>query len=330
MPARNFSGVLKTFGTRGLRELENNMGVPLEILVVGSVALDSVETPFGKVDEAVGGSATYFSASASFFAPVNLVGVVGEDYPMKKIEFLKSRQVDFTGLQMVKGETFRWAGRYNYDLNQRDTIYTHLNVFQNFKPVIPDAYKQSPYVFLGNIAPELQYDVLEQVHSPKLVALDTMNFWIEGSQKALKKVLERVDIFLLNDSEARQLANQPNLIKAAAEIFRMGPKIIVIKKGEHGATLITKDSHFMVPAYPVENVFDPTGAGDTFAGGFVGFLAKTNDLSEGNLRRAVVYGSALASFCVQDFSLNALRELAFEEIFKRVLAFKSLSHFDAQ
>ncbi len=303
-------------------------GVALEILVVGSVALDSVETPFGKVVDAVGGSATYFSASASFFSPVNLVGVVGNDYPMKDIEFLKSRRVDFTGLQVVPGETFRWAGRYNYDLNQRDTLYTHLNVFQNFKPVIPDKYKQSQYVFLGNIAPELQYDVLDQVPSPKLVALDTMNFWIEGSQKALKKVLERIDIFIVNDSEARQLSNQPNLVKASNEIFKMGPKIIVIKKGEHGAALITKDSHFMVPAYPLEDVYDPTGAGDTFAGGFVGYLAKTDDVSEGNLRRAVVYGSAMASFCVQDFSLNALRNLTHEAILQRVSAFKSLSHFD--
>ncbi|MBX7151516.1 bifunctional hydroxymethylpyrimidine kinase/phosphomethylpyrimidine kinase [bacterium] len=300
------------------------------ILVVGSVALDSVETPYGKAENAVGGSATFFSASASYFAPVNLVGVVGEDYPMHEIEFLKKRNVDFTGLQVVKGETFKWAGRYNYDLNQRDTIYTHLNVFQDFKPIIPDTYKNAEFVFLGNIAPELQYDVLEQVKSPKLVVLDTMNFWIEGSQKALRKTLERVDIFVLNDSEARQLANHPNLMRAAKIIFGMGPKVVVIKKGEHGAALLTKDNEFFVPAYPLEEVFDPTGAGDTFAGGFVGYLAKCNDVTEANLRRAVVYGSAMASFCVQDFSINALRNLTEKQILDRVLTFKNISHFDAQ
>ncbi|MCK6541850.1 PfkB family carbohydrate kinase [bacterium] len=300
----------------------------MDILVVGSVALDSVETPFGKVEDAVGGSATFFSAAASYFAPVNLVAVVGNDYPMHAIEYLKSRRVDFKGLQVEQGETFRWAGRYNYDLNQRDTIYTHLNVFQNFKPHIPDAYKSSQYVFLGNIAPELQFDVLDQVQSPKLVALDTMNFWIEGSQKALRKVLERIDIFILNDSEARQLANQPNLIKAAKEIFKMGPKAIVIKKGEYGAALITPDAQFNVPAYPLEDVYDPTGAGDTFAGGFMGYIAKTDDASFENLKRAVVYGSAMASFCVQDFSINALKELSEDKIFDRVLAFKQLSHFE--
>lgn len=300
----------------------------MDILVVGSVALDSVETPFGKVEDAVGGSATFFSAAASYFAPVNLVAVVGNDYPMHAIEYLKSRRVDFKGLQVEQGETFRWAGRYNYDLNQRDTIYTHLNVFQNFKPHIPDDYKSSQYVFLGNIAPELQYDVLDQVKSPKLVALDTMNFWIEGSQKALRKVLERIDIFILNDSEARQLANQPNLVKASKEIFKMGPKAIVIKKGEYGATLITPDAQFNVPAYPLEDVYDPTGAGDTFAGGFMGYIAKTDDASFENLKRAVVYGSAMASFCVQDFSINALKELSQNKIFDRVLAFKQLSHFE--
>jgi len=299
-----------------------------EILVVGSVALDSVETPFGKVDEAVGGSATYFSASASYFAPVNLVGVVGEDYPMHDIEFLKSRKVDFTGLQIVKGETFRWAGRYNYDLNQRDTIYTHLNVFQDFKPIIPEKYRRSPYVFLGNIAPELQFDVLEQVEAPKLVVLDTMNFWIEGSQKALKKVLSRVDVFVVNDSEARQLANQHNLMKAAKNILGLGPKILVIKKGEDGALLITKDSFFSVPAFPLEDVYDPTGAGDTFGGGFLGYLAMSGDLSDANLRRAIVYGSALASFCVEDFSLKRLKNLTLKQIDDRVEAFKRISYFE--
>lgn len=299
----------------------------MEILVVGSVALDSVETPYGKVEEAVGGSATFFSSSASYFAPVNLVGVVGEDYPMHEIDFLKQRGVDFTGLQVVPGKTFRWAGIYDYNLNDRKTLYTHLNVFSDFKPVIPEKYKHSSYVFLGNIAPELQYSVLEQVAAPRMVILDTMNFWISGSPESLKKVLKRVDIFLLNDSEARELSGHGNLIKAAKSIFQMGPKTIIIKKGEHGAALLTPDTTFFVPAYPVEDVYDPTGAGDTFAGGFVGYLARTDDVSADNLRRAVVYGSAMASFSVEDFSIRALKNLTPERIRERVQAFRDITFF---
>ncbi len=300
----------------------------MSILVVGSVALDSVETPYGKADEAVGGSATFFSTSASYFHPVNLVGVVGIDYPMSEIEFLKERGVDFTGLQMVEGLTFRWAGKYNFDLNERETLYTHLNVFSAFRPIIPDNYKNSDFVFLGNIAPELQYNVLDQVQKPKCVILDTMNFWITGSLDALKKVLQRVDLFMLNDSEARLLTGETNLIKATKVIFGMGPKTIVIKKGEHGAALITPEFIFFVPAFPVENVFDPTGAGDTFAGGFVGYLAKSGDLSEANLRRAVVYGSAMASFCVEDFSIRGLKNLTPEKIAGRIRDFMAISQFE--
>ncbi len=299
----------------------------MEILVVGSVALDSVETPYGKVEEAVGGSATFFSSSASYFAPVNLVGVVGEDYPMHEIDFLKQRGVDFTGLQVVPGKTFRWAGIYDYNLNDRKTLYTHLNVFSDFKPVIPEKYKHSSYVFLGNIAPELQYSVLEQVPAPRMVILDTMNFWISGSLESLKKVLKRVDIFLLNDSEARELSGHGNLIKAAKSIFQMGPKTIIIKKGEHGAALLTPDTTFFVPAYPIEDVYDPTGAGDTFAGGFVGYLARTDDVSADNLRRAVVYGSAMASFSVEDFSIRALKNLTPERIRERVQSFRDITFF---
>jgi sugar/nucleoside kinase (ribokinase family) len=300
----------------------------VSILVVGSVALDSVETPFGKVDEAVGGSATFFSTSASYFSSVNLVGVVGTDYPLNEIEFLKKRGVDFTGLQIVEGLTFRWAGKYNFDFNERETIYTHLNVFSSFHPVIPESYKNSEFVFLGNIAPELQLSVLDQVRQPKSVILDTMNFWISGSLDSLKEVLQKVNIFMLNDSEARLLTGHTNLIKAAKSIFQMGPETIVIKKGEHGAVLMTPHSSFFIPAFPVENVFDPTGAGDTFAGGFVGFLAKTHDLSEPNLRRAVVYGSAMASFCVEDFSIRALQSLTLEQINQRVMDFKAISQFE--
>lgn len=301
----------------------------MSILVVGSVALDSVETPFGKVDDAVGGSATFFSTSASYFAPVRVVAIVGEDYPMQEIAFLKDREVDFAGLQMVKGgKTFRWGGKYSFDLNDRETLYTHLNVFENFRPVLPDRYKDSPYVFLGNIDPDLQWDVLQQVRSPKLVVLDTMNFWISGKPASLRRVLSKVDVFVLNDSEARQLSGQPNLFKAAREIFAMGPRVLVIKKGEHGALLITKEGLFFVPAFPLEEVCDPTGAGDTFAGGFVGYLASVGDLSDVSLRRATVYGSAMASFCVEDFSLRALQKLTPSIIYERCEAFRRLSHFD--
>ncbi len=300
----------------------------MEILVVGSVALDSVETTHGDVHEAVGGAATFFSASACYFAPVKLVGVVGDDYPMDQINYLKKKGVDFSGLQVAPGKTFRWKGKYLEDMNQRETIYTHLNVFADFKPHIPDAYKTTPYVFLANIAPELQLDVLNQVKNPKFIGLDTMNFWIGGSNAALRKVLERVDVFMINDEEARQLSGKSNLLKAAQEIFKMGPKIIIIKKGEHGAVLMTKDQHFIAPAMPLEHVWDPTGAGDTFAGGFMGYVTKTQDLSFENLKRAVIYGSAMASYCVQDFSLNALKDLTQDQIFSRVMDFKRLSNFE--
>ncbi len=299
----------------------------MEILVVGSVALDSVETPHGNVDDAIGGAATFFSASACYFSKVNLVGVVGEDYPMDKINYLRDKKVDFSGLQIAKGQTFRWKGRYLDDMNQRETIYTHLNVFAEFRPHIPESYRNTPYVFLANIAPELQLDVLNQVKQPKFIGLDTMNFWIEGSNAALRKVLERIDVFMINDSEARQLSGRSNLLKAAEEIFKMGPKIIVIKKGEHGAALITKDHHFIAPAMPLAHVCDPTGAGDTFAGGFMGYITQTQDLSFENLKRAMIYGSVMASFCVQDFSLNALKNLTNEQIFTRVMDFKKLTHF---
>lgn len=300
----------------------------MSVLVVGSVALDSVETPAGKVDEAVGGSATFFSASASYFTSVNLVGVVGTDYPMDEIDFLKSRGVDFSGLQIAEGLTFRWAGKYNQDFSERETLYTHLNVFSSFRPHIPEKYKNSQYVFLGNIAPELQASVLDQVQKPKCVVLDSMNFWITGSLEALKLVLRRVDLFMLNDSEARLLTGESHLIRAARQIIRMGPKAVVIKKGEHGAALITETMIFMVPAYPIEQVCDPTGAGDTFAGGFVGYLAQNGDLSEPNLRRAVVYGSAMASFCVEDFSIRALRSLTLQQIRERVRTFQAITQFE--
>lgn len=300
----------------------------MSMLVVGSVAYDSVKTPFGKADDALGGSAVFFSAAASYFAPVNLVGVVGEDFNKEHLNFLKQRNVDLKGLEVQKGKTFRWGGEYGYDLNTRTTHFTHLNVFENFQPVIPDEYKGSKYVFLANIGPELQMDVLNQIRAPKLVALDTMNFWIEGSLSALRKTLGKVDVLIINDSEARQLADEANLVKASRKIHDLGPKIIIIKKGEHGALMITQETFFWAPAYPLEFIYDPTGAGDTFAGGFMGYLAKCGEISIGNLRRAVIFGSAMASFCVEKFSVERLKNLTIEEIRLRFNEFWTMTNFD--
>ncbi len=299
----------------------------MSILVVGSVALDSVETPFGKVDDAVGGSATYFSTSASHFANVNLVAVVGEDFPESAIDFLKEREIDLTGLKRVPGKTFRWKGRYGFDLNEAHTLETHLNVFETFKPEIPEDYKKSPFVFLANIDPELQIDVLNQVDNPKLVACDTMNFWIESKKEALIKLLSKVDILTINEGEARELAGEPNLVKASKIIFSFGPKAIIIKRGEYGVLMFNENSVFASPAYPLEFVFDPTGAGDTFAGGFMGFLAYTGDVSDESIRQAIIFGSVMASFNVEDFSLNRLKSVTFADIEDRYREFKKLTNF---
>ncbi len=300
----------------------------MSILVVGSAALDTVETPFGTVEDALGGSAIYFSAAASYFAPVNLVAVVGDDFPKEKIEFLKKKNVDFSGLEVADGKTFRWGGKYGFDLNDRDTLFTQLNVFEKFEPKIPDSYKNSEYIFLANIGPELQMDVLKQIQSPKLVALDTMNYWIGGDLPALRETLKHVDVLIVNDSEVRQLAYEANLVKASKIVQEMGPKTLIIKKGEHGALLITRDSFFWAPAYPLEFIYDPTGAGDTFAGGFMGYMAKSDDISIDNLKRAVVFGSTMASFCVEKFSLERLENLTEEEIRKRFYEFWQMTNFD--
>ena len=300
----------------------------MSILVVGSAALDTVETPFGSVEDVLGGSAIYFSAAASYFAPVNLVAVVGDDFPEEKIGFLKKKNVDFSGLEVADGKTFRWGGKYGFDLNDRDTLFTHLNVFEKFEPKVPDSYKNSEYIFLANIGPELQMDVLKQIQSPKLVALDTMNYWIGGDLPALRETLKRVDVLLVNDSEVRQLAYEANLVKASKIVQEMGPKTLIIKKGEHGALLITQDSFFWAPAYPLEFIYDPTGAGDTFAGGFMGYMAKSDDISIDNLKRAVVFGSTMASFCVEKFSLERLENLTEEEIRKRFHEFWQMTNFD--
>jgi sugar/nucleoside kinase (ribokinase family) len=298
------------------------------ILVVGSVAYDTVETPFGRADQVLGGSASFFSVAASFFAPVNLVGIVGEDFGEAQLAAFRGRPIDITGLERAVGKTFHWQGRYSYDLNARDTIRTDLNVFEHFKPRIPESYRKSGLVFLGNIDPALQREVLDQVDTPRLVACDTMNFWISGRLEELKKTLARVDILLINDAEARELSGEWNIVKAARAIRNMGPHILVIKKGEHGVLMVSEHGSFAAPAYPLETVFDPTGAGDTFAGGFIGYLAEAPDESDDALRRAVIMGSTLASFCVEAFGLDRLVALTRAEIDDRFRLFKKLTHFE--
>ena len=300
------------------------------LLVVGSVALDSVETPFGKADHVLGGSGTFFSAAASLLTPVQLVGVVGSDYPMKQLEELAKRGVDLAGVERAEGSSFRWRGRYRHDLNSAETIETHLGVFSHFSPKIPEQFKRAPFVFLANIDPRLQLDVLRQVERPKLVACDTMNFWIESRRSDLVELLEHVDLITLNDGEARQLTDEANLVRAARWILARGPRHVIIKKGEHGAFMFTKDSVFFAPAYPLESVFDPTGAGDSFAGGFMGYLAKSGDISEANLRRAMIYGAALGSFAVEKFSIERLLEVTPSDIAKRVAEFKQLVAFETE
>ena len=302
----------------------------MSVLVVGSVALDSVETPFGKADEVLGGSATFFSASASHLTPVQLVGVVGRDYPMDRLQALAERGVDLAGLQQDDGLSFRWRGRYRHDLNTAETLETHLGVFSHFRPQIPEQFRSAPFVFLANIDPRLQLDVLSQVERPRLVACDTMNFWIESRRPELLELLGRVDLITLNDAEARQLTEQNNLVRAARWIMDRGPGHVIIKKGEHGAFMFTRESIFFAPAYPLESVFDPTGAGDSFAGGFMGYLARTGDLSEENLRRAVVFGSAMGSFAVEKFSIERLLELDQATIHARVREFQRLVAFELE
>jgi sugar/nucleoside kinase (ribokinase family) len=296
-----------------------------ELLVVGSVALDTVETPFGKVRDVLGGSATFFSYAASFLTQVRLVATVGQDFPEEHVKLLRDRGVDVRGLRVASGKTFRWAGAYGYDLNEAKTLDTQLNVFADFRPELDDAQARTPYLFLANIDPELQLAVLEQMRTrPRLVALDTMNFWIKGKRDALLRVLGKVDVVTINDAEARQLAEEPNLIKAARTIAALGPRTVVVKRGEYGALLLDDGAFFVVPAYPLEAVFDPTGAGDTFAGGFMGYLASRDRTDAATVRRAMVYASIMASFTVEDFSLNRLTRLDVREIDRRYAEFEDL------
>ena len=300
----------------------------MSLLVVGSVAFDSVKTPFGEADEVLGGSGTYFSTSASYFTDVSLVACVGTDFPEKHLTFLKSRSIDIEGIEKMEGKTFRWKGEYGYELNEAKTLDTQLNVFQSFKPKLPENYKDKKIVFLANIDPDLQREVLSQVNEPVLVACDTMNFWIEGKKDSLLETLKLVDILLINDGEARELSGEPNLVKAASKILLYGPKTLIIKRGEYGALMFKGGRIFSAPAYPLEAVFDPTGAGDSFAGGFMGYLSSTMNFDDANIRKAIIFGSVMASFNVESFSLDKIRSLDYSEIENRFNEFKKLTHFE--
>jgi len=305
----------------------------MNLLVVGTVAFDAIETPFGKTDKIIGGAATYISISSSFFnVKPHLVSVVGDDFPTDFVQYLRDRNVDTDGLQVKDGEkSFFWSGKYHIDMNTRDTLDTQLNVLSDFDPVLPENYKNCDFVMLGNLMPSIQMRVLDQLENkPKLIAMDTMNFWMDTQMDTLKEVLKRVDVLTINDEEARQLADEYSLVRAAQKILRMGPKYLVIKKGEHGALLFNNEEVFFAPALPLEEVFDPTGAGDTFAGGFIGYLAQSKDVSFENMKRAIIHGSAMASFCVEKFGTERLVELSDEQLNRRLQEFVDLVQFDIQ
>jgi sugar/nucleoside kinase (ribokinase family) len=297
-------------------------------LVVGSVALDTVETPYGRVENALGGTAVYFSLAASFFTSVQLVGVIGDDFPESGIELLRRRGVDLSGLQRCPGDTFRWVGEYHYDMNVAHTLDTQLNVFETFRPTIPDSYRAADFVFLGNIDPELQLEVLRQVSQPKLTALDTMNFWIERKRDALTQVIQRVDAVLINDAEIREYTGCYNVLKAARQLQAAGPRYVIVKRGEYGAMLFAGDDIFLVPAFPTWEVRDTTGAGDSFAGGFLGYLDRCSSVKAQDLRAAVVYGTVLASFTVEDFSVKGLERADSAAMHQRYGQLAAITHVD--
>ncbi len=299
----------------------------MSVLVVGTVAFDSIETPFGSAERILGGSASYFAMAASFFSPVRIVGVIGEDFPQEYLDILSKTGIDIEGLHREKGETFHWRGRYHEDLNVRDTVELRLNVLSGYVPSLPNSYKDSEYVFLGNIDPAMQMEVLQQLNNSRLVACDTMDHWIQGSGEELKKVLKKVEILVINDSEAALLSSERNVVRVARSILKMGPKSLLIKRGEYGVLQFSDSSLFATPAYPLEEVFDPTGAGDSFAGAFMGYLSRTGDHSQRGLRRAIVYGNVVASFTVEDFGLKRIASLTMDEIEERYQRFVELTNF---
>ena len=301
----------------------------MPILVVGSVAFDALETPFGKVDRCIGGSATYFSVAASFFTQVDLVAVVGDDFTDEDASIFQGRNINTDGLRRMPGQkTFFWSGEYGYDLNVAKTRDTQLNVFADFKPQLSEKQRHPDVLFLANIQPELQLEVLQQTKRPRLVALDTMNLWIDIKRAELERVIREVDLVIINEAEVRMFTKEPNLVKGARQILALGPQTLVIKRGEYGVLMVRKDAIFAAPAYPLENVFDPTGAGDTFAGGFLGYLASRSDVSDHELRRAIIFGSVLASFTVEKFSLDRLREISLRDVHERYQDFRALTHFE--
>ncbi len=300
------------------------------LLVVGSIALDSVETPFGSTTDALGGSATFFGYAATFFHPVLAVGVIGDDFPNGELERMAERGVDLAGVERAAGQSFRWKGKYSFDLQTRETVDTQLGVFADFDPKLPDVYREAKLVFLGNIDPQLQLSVLDQVRQPDLVVCDTMNFWIEGQPDTLMQLLKRIDVLMVNAAEARQLSGDWNIYRAARWILKRGPRMVIIKQGEYGAVLVDDTSIFYVPAFPLEEIYDPTGAGDAFAGGFMGHLARSGDLSPANLRRAMVFGATTGSFAVERFSVQRFQEIGVAEITARARSFADLVHFDTE
>ncbi|HRN46424.1 MAG TPA: PfkB family carbohydrate kinase [Niabella sp.] len=303
----------------------------MSLITVGTMAFDAVETPFGKANKIVGGSATYAAYAASFFTkPVQQISIIGYDFPQEELSAMAKRGIVLDGVESVKNKkSFFWKGRYHEDMNSRDTLVTDLNVLEDFNPIVPDSYQDANFVMLGNLMPKLQLRVIEQLRKkPKLIVMDTMNFWMETAMPDLKKVLQKVDLLLVNDAEARELTHQFSLVKAAKEIMKMGPKYLIIKKGEHGALLFNKHKVFFAPAFPLEDVFDPTGAGDTFAGGFMGYLAKTNSVSFENMKKAIIVGSAMASFCVEKFGNTKLKEISRADLNKRIRLFRELTQFE--
>ena len=301
----------------------NNKGQP--VVIVGSVGLDTIETPFGVAENVLGGAASYSATAASFFSQVRLVGIVGDDFPQQHIDFFQQRNIDITGLQHGAGKTFRWNGYYEYDMNQAHTLATNLNVFESFNPEIPTTYRDNEYLFLANIDPELQLHVLSQMQKLKFSMADTMNFWISGKRDSVLEVFKRVNAITINDAEARQLCDTTSLVIAGRQLLELGPQLVIIKKGEHGALLFTKNDYFVAPSFPLEEVHDPTGAGDTFAGGVIGYLAATDNICDSNFRKAVVYGSVLASYAVEEFSLQRLMSLEPGEVIMRFAEMRKMT-----